>query len=101
MNIGVTDVGEFVALRLSKYDEVPQIAKVIKIDQDDVTVEWWIGSYYDNWREWKQRKQVVKESFHRNAVIKSGFTFTASQRLRTSTITELRQLYDMVEFIQT
>ena len=82
-------VGDFVALRLSKYDEVPQTAKVIKIDQDDVTAERWMGSYSDNRREWKQRNKAVLESFHRNAIIKRAITFTASQCLPKSVTIQL------------
>jgi len=96
--IGVAEVGQFVALRLAKYDdEIPQIAKVVRIDGSNVTVEWWMGSFSDNWREWKEKNKVIQETFHRNAIIKSGITFTASKRLPQCLVEELKKLYEMVE----
>ena len=100
LHIGKAEIGEFVALRLAKYDdEVPQIAKVVALDELNVTVQWWMGSFSDNWREWKENKKVVEETFHRNAIIKSGIKFTASKRLSQAIKQELRKLYDMVEFM--
>lgn len=44
--------GEFVALRLAKYDdEVPQLAKVETMTDMDVTIQWWCGRYHDVWTE--------------------------------------------------
>ena len=100
LHIGMANIGDFVALRLAKYDdEVPQVAKVVKIDEMEVTVQWWMGSFSDCWREWKDRNVVVEETFHRNAIIKSGLTFTATMRLPRQLVQELKALYEMVEFI--
>ena len=82
-----------------KYDEVPQIAKVVGLDDMDVTVQWWLGGYSDNWREWKNKNVVIEEKLPRNAIIKSGIVFTRSKRLAKCDINELRLLYDSVEFI--
>ena len=60
---------------------MPQIAIVVWMDELNVTVQWWMGSFSDTWREWKERNVVVKEKFPRNAIIKNGITFTASKRL--------------------
>ena len=95
--IGKANIGQlFVALCLAAYDEVPQIDKVVAIDENDVSVQWWMGSYFDNWREWKE---VVEERFPRNAIIKSGIVFTSTKRLNKATISELKELYSKVEFI--
>ena len=82
-----------------KYDEAPQIAKVVGLDDMDVTVQWWLGGYSDNWREWKNKNVVIEEKLPRNAIIKSGIVFTRSKRLAKRDIDELRLLYDSVEFI--
>ena len=99
LEIGKAKVGEFAALRLAEYDEVPQIGKVIGINDMDVTVQWWMGSYSDNWREWKRKNVVIEEKFPRNAIIKSGITFTRTNRLPKATVDELRVLYGLIEFI--
>ena len=42
--------GDFVALSLFKYeDEIPQIGRVVAVDEINVTIEWWIGSYHTTW----------------------------------------------------
>eukprot|EP00731_Ephydatia_muelleri_P005349 Em0002g1525a len=41
-------LGSFVALGLDEFkEELPQIAKVLAIDDDSITLEWWVGTY--NW----------------------------------------------------
>ena len=50
-------VGDFVALRLVKYeDEIPQIGKVLEVDNMNVTVEWWIGGYGSVGRKKKENQ---------------------------------------------
>ena len=98
--IGEAGVGEFVALRLFKYnDEIPQIGKVVELDEMNVTIEWWIGTFRDIWRQWKEKKNVVKETFHRNTIIKRGITFTKSMRLPGQLAQELKKLYETVEMM--
>ena len=47
--------------RLFKYnDEIPQIGKVVELDEMNVMIEWWIGIFRDIWRQWKEKKNVVK-----------------------------------------
>ena len=47
----------------------------------------------------KERIKVVEEKFPRNAIIKSGIVFTSTKRLNKATISELKELYNKVEFI--
>ena len=93
-------VGCFAALRLAKYyDEIPQIGRVVALDTMNVTVEWWLGAYTDNWREWKVRGKVVTETFPRNAVLCADITFTKSFRLPSSFVSKLKSLYSCKELI--
>ena len=72
--VGEADVGSFVVLRLAKYDdEIPHIGKVIREDDLNVTIEWWIGSYGSYWTDWKQKNVMVCETFPRNVVIMKCF----------------------------
>ena len=92
--------GDFVALRLAKYDdEVPQVAKIISVTDLDVCVEWWIGKYHEAWTPWRSRDGVVTETMPRSAVIKTGIQLTKSNRMNRKLITELKHLYDNIEFI--
>ena len=92
-------VEDYVALRLAKYDdEIPQIAQVIEVDELNVTVEWWIGTFHETWRQWKIKEEPVKETFPRNAVIYL-VTFTKSTRFNSKLIAELKQIYQEIELI--
>lgn len=89
-----------VALCLHKYaDEIPQIGRVIDLIDLDVTVEWWVGTYGDTWREWKIRGTVVTETMPRNAVIHSRVHLTKSLWLTAKIVKELKCAYDSKELI--
>ena len=89
-----------VALRLHKYaDEIPQIGRVVDLTDLDVTVEWWVGTYRDTWREWKKKGAVVKETMPRNAIIHGRVQLTKSLRLTAATVRELKRAYDAKELI--
>ena len=93
-------VGDLVALRMAKYDdEIPQIARVIVVEELDVTVEWLIGRYHDTWKEWKTDGTVVTESLPRNAIIKRGFSLTKAMRLTGEVVSELKLIYNSIELI--
>ena len=78
--------GDFVALRLSKYeDEIPQIGRVVAVDEMSVTIEWWVGNYNSTWICWKQRGEPVKETFTKNTVIYK-VNFTKSMRISSGLI---------------
>lgn len=66
--------GEFVALRLAKYDdEVPQLAKVETMTDVDGKIQWWCGRYHD---VWKVQGTVMTETVPRNAVIKGSISLS-------------------------
>lgn len=92
--------GDFVALRLSKYDdEIPQIGRVVAVDEMDVTIEWWIGSYNTTWICWKKEKgEPIIETVPKNAVIYK-VTFTKSMRISSSLKTNLKHIYENTELI--
>ena len=91
--------GDFVALRLNKYDdEIPQIGRVMKVDESDVTIEWWVGIYSSPWICWKQRGEPVEETFTKNAVI-YRVKFTKSMRISSELKADLKQIYENTELI--
>ena len=93
-------IGEFAALRLKEYDdEVPQIAKVVSIDELEVNIEWWIGGWTKTWNQWKTKGQVNTATVHKNAIIMAPFAFTKSNRLPREVCDKLRKLYDDIEFM--
>ena len=92
--------GMMVALRLARYfDEIPQIGKIIELTESDVTVEWWIGGYSNPWVPWKKKNEPISETFHRNAILCGGVSFTRGFRLQPEAIKKLRSLYASKELI--
>ena len=92
--------GDFVALRLAKYeDEIPQIGKVVMVDDMNVTIEWWIGRFNSTWICWRKHKGVpVEETFPKNADI-YRIKFTKSMRLNTTLQADLKHIYENIEFV--
>ena len=92
--------GKMVALCLHKYkDDLPQIGKVVKLTEMEVTVEWWIGTYHSTWIKWKERGKVIQETFPRNAILTNTVHLTKAKRLTLACITELKQAYTLKELI--
>ena len=90
---------KFAALRLAKYnDEIPQIGKIIDIQEFNVTIEWWIGTYSTNWMPWKSNGQLNLETVHENAIIMT-LELAKTQRIQKNDISALKNLYSDVEFM--
>ena len=65
----------------------------------EVNIEWWIGSWSNNWSPWKTRGVINTESVHRNAIIMAPISLTKSNRLTKETIIHLKKIYDGIEFM--
>ena len=49
--------GSMVACFVRQYrDEIPQIGKLLETNENEVKLEWWIGSYTGTWRALTKRK---------------------------------------------
>ena len=49
--------GSMVACFVPQYrDEIPQIGKLLETSDNEVTIEWWIGTYCGTWRALTKRK---------------------------------------------
>ena len=88
--------GQFVAVYCPKYVELPQIGRVLSVDDSNVEVEWWLGTYSGTWRVWKTREAqkytIVTEILPRVAVL-TGLEFTKAKRLPTAMAHKLKDLY--------
>ena len=89
-----------VALRLAVYDdEIPQMGKIRVLQEQDVTIEWWIGGYSKPWVEWRKRNKVVTETFPKNAILCGNIQLTKGFCLQAETIEKLKSLYSLKELI--
>ncbi len=93
------EVGQYIAVRSSKYNERPLIGCINHIDdyQKSVQFDWYVGTYSGTWREWKGREGRQRVTFTDSVpftdVIYTNVTFTKSKRLTPSVVTALKQLY--------
>ena len=91
--------GEYVALNLAKYSDHPLIGRITDVQGRDVTVEWMVGTYSGQWREWKGReggKSVVYSDIVKPTdIVRRGIKFTRSKKLSLTDIKELKAVYDI------
>ena len=86
------------AVDLQKYEEWPQIGKVIKSNEDTVTLAWYDGTYSSPWTKvkLKQGKQYVewRETVGRNELIMYDITLTSGYRLRKDAVEKLKSFFN-------
>lgn len=91
-------VGTIVACFIPRYsDEEPQLGKVISIrEEENVEVEWMVGSYSEPWRIWKEKKEKEYVTW-KDIVPKDTVLFPVSlsktNRLLSSDIAKLKTVY--------
>jgi len=92
--------GDYVTLKCQKYKEfVPQIGKVVAINEATVKVQWLEGEYDEEFKFWKGRRgKIITEDFPKRAVI-GRINLTASMKLTDKDISNLKDLYDKAEFV--
>ena len=84
---------QFFALGLSKFkDELPQIGRVLMIEEDEITVEWWVGTYSDTWNPWTVKLVEQTAFVHRNCIVLGNTTFIGCQ-------TYCRKIKEYFEFM--
>ena len=44
-----------VAVDLKKYDDRPLLGRVVEVREEEVELEWFVGTYSGMWKEWKGR----------------------------------------------
>lgn len=69
--------GMMVACFVADYrDEIPQIGEVLEVNNEDVLLHWWDGSYSGSWKALVKRSAPWTET-----VTKSSVLFEVSQRV--------------------
>lgn len=96
---GVPRKGELVALCCKKYNERPQIAKVLSSSAHKVKVRWYDGSWSKKWVVYTylqgrpQRKVPWDEEVDINDIVSTNIKLTASGVLTAQCKRELEQCY--------
>jgi hypothetical protein len=97
--LDLVNIGNFVALKIQSYcDELPQIGKVVVINETSVTVDWLVGTYSSTFSYWKEKGEVIQEHFPLRGVI-CPLKFTTSMRLARPDIAALKNIYTSTEFV--
>ena len=74
--------GQFVALGLDEFKhELPQIARILMIEEDVMTIEWWVGTYSGTWNPWTVKSVEQTAIVHRNCIVLGNVTLSKSNRL--------------------
>ena len=85
------------ALRTEKLSDAPWLGRVTKVSDSSVELVWLEGGYTRSWKPAKIRRgrSLVewKDKVTPNTIMMYGFELTPTNRLKRSTIIELKTLY--------
>ena len=85
-----------VAVRSDKYSEKPLIGQVTEVNKDDITINWYIGTFSGYWKEWKGRQDGKSVIFSDTIPFKDilqSVSFTKTMKLPPKTVAALKELY--------
>lgn len=93
-------VGALVAVECENYqDNIPLIGKVLKVDGETLTIEWYTGGWKTAWKPAKKRsgKQMTSwiDDIPKQSVRLFDFTLTGGNKLRKATVERLKQAYGL------
>lgn len=93
-------VGDLVAVECENYkDELPLIAKVLKIDAETLEIEWYTGGWKTAWKPAKKRsgKQMIPwtDTIPKESIKLFYFTLTGGNKLRKATVERLKEAYGL------
>ena len=92
--------GQFVALGLDEFKhELPQIARILMIEEDVMTIEWWVGTYNGTWNPWTVKSVEQTAIVHRNCIVLGNVTLSKSNRLAKHIVERLKTIYENFEFM--
>ena len=90
-------MGDLVALMCTKYNERPQIGKIIKISKD-ATIKWFDGTWNSKWRVYTykvgKKTMVWEEEVKVKDILTNEVFFTPAMRLPVTIKQKLQNLYD-------
>ena len=85
--------GQFVALGLDEFKhELPQIARILMIEEDVMTIEWWVGTYSGTWNPWTVKSVEQTAIVHRNCIVLGNVTLSKTNRLAKHIVERLKTM---------
>ena len=93
-------VGVLVAVECENYqDELPLIAKVLKVNTETLEIEWLTGGWKTAWKPAKKRsgRQMVPwtDTIPKESIKLFDFTLTCGNKLRKATVERLKEAYGL------
>ena len=93
-------VGVLVAVECENYkDELPLIAKVLKINAETLEIEWYTGGWKTAWKPARKRseKQLVPwtDTIPKESIKLFDFSLTGGNKLRKATAKRLKEAYGL------
>lgn len=89
-------LGEFVAVKCDKYNEKPLISKIVTLRDDDITIEWYMGTFRGSWKPWKGKEDgqlVIYTDIIPKSKVLASVSFTGAMKLTSDCVTELKSMY--------
>ena len=93
------NVGNYLSLKIKQYyEDLPQIGKVVKINDSSVTVDWLVGSYSGTFGFWRERGKVIREVYPLRGIM-CHLKLTPAMKLTKVNICSLKKTYLSAEFV--
>ena len=86
---------DVVSLIIEDSDELPVIGKVLKVDTEELCVEYWRGGWETKWRLWRERGKVWRDQLPKRCVL-LAFQLNQDNKLPTKIVNELKEIYGNV-----
>ena len=86
---------DVVSLIIEDSDELPVIGKVLKVDTEELWVEYWRGGWETKWRPWRERGKVWRDQLPKRCVL-LAFQLNHDNKLPTKIVNELKEIYGNV-----
>lgn len=86
---------DVVSLIIEDSDELPVIGKVLKVDTEELWVEYWRGGWETKWRPWRERGKVWRDQLPKRCVL-LAFQLNQDNKLPTKIVNELKEIYGNV-----
>jgi hypothetical protein len=104
VEISNVETGDFVAVYCENYEKEPSIALCTKINEENIDIVWYEGTYSTAWKPWKirdpnNRRKVIDwaDNVPKESIILFAFKLTNRKHLKKSTIERLKEEYSKLK----
>ena len=86
--------GVLVAVNIAGYKKVPVVGKVKFVETDSITLEYWKGSWRNEWKPWLLKDGTVwTDTLPKGCILLVDFKLNSNNKLNNETCKYLKETY--------